>query len=414
MRRFEVLEETVATIKTCHDAESAKERIQKEEEDKRMKEKEEEDRKTQQIKDREELQKMIGETIDTRLGGTGVNGVPAKQNGASELDKLCAEVAELKRVNTSSAGTRMSEIEKLRAEIAELKRAQAPSGPAGHVAEATGQVQVEREEAWKSIHESYEKRMTILEEQIVTLRRLKAGAVSEAEAWKLEAQRPENKRGGINIGVTPMTQVRVRSRITPIQTSAPRKKMLVEDYQAFAQQNEEEVNLLWDMRSKEVERRKEAEQEAEQLKEKLDRLEIEKVDKTKSTATCLRVRLEAVIDDTTGPSSRGKKKATTTDDATKIDKLKNDKEAFVKSNRLDLRSMKKDAVQAICEKDGVQYTTLDKTKEEIVKKRVARAFSTSTNETTRQNGVVIEEISDDNTEVSANLGKTVDGEEDVS
>ncbi|GBG72380.1 hypothetical protein CBR_g11958 [Chara braunii] len=298
---------------------------------------------------------MIGKTIDTRLGGTGVNGVPAKKSEANKLDKLRAKVAELERVNTSSVETGMSEIEKRRAEIVELKQAQVFSRPAGHIAEAAGRAQAEKEEAWKNIQESYEKRMTISEEQIVTLRRLKDDAVSEADAWKLEAQRSGNKRGDINIGVTPTTQARVRSRNTPVQTTTPRKKMALEDYQAFAQQHEEEVDLLWDMRAKEVERRKEAELEAEQLKEKLDRLEIERAEKTKTAETCLQARLEAVINDATGPSSMGKKNATTTknDDAMKIDKLKNDKEAFVKSNRLDLRSMKKDAVQAICEKEGV-------------------------------------------------------------
>ncbi|GBG85177.1 hypothetical protein CBR_g39742 [Chara braunii] len=192
--------------------------------------------------------------------------------------------------------------------------------------------------------------------------------------------------------------------------------MAAEDYHAFALQHEEEVNLLQDMRAKEVERRKEAELEAEQLKEKLDRLEIERAEKMKTTGTCLRARLEVVIDDTPGPSFRGKKKATTTknDNATKIDKLKNDKEVFVKSNHLDLRPLKKDAVQAICEKEGVQYTPLDKAKEDIVKARLARAFGTSIEEITRQNGVGIEEISDDNTAVSTDLGKTADGEDEVS
>ncbi|GBG76405.1 hypothetical protein CBR_g22153 [Chara braunii] len=194
--------------------------------------------------------------------------------------------------------------------------------------------------------------MTTLEEQIAILRWMKYDAVNKAEVWKQEAQRPGNKRGGINIGATPTTQARIRPRCTPASITAPSKKMTMEDYREFAQHHDEEINLLKDMLAKEVERRKEVEEEALQLKEKLARLKIEKNDK-QTTATCRRSRLEAVIEGVVGPSSRGKKMATTSKaDALRNEKVSNDKGSFLKENRNNLKSLKNELSWRFAQRKG--------------------------------------------------------------
>ncbi|GBG88755.1 hypothetical protein CBR_g48283 [Chara braunii] len=296
----------VASIKARHDAEIAREKLKKEGEEKLKKEKDEEEKRLRKQKDREELQKMIGETLEVRLKGTGVSEIPKNPNG--EVEKLRAEIEEMKRAQVaarSGGSLESDEVHRLRMEIALLKRRLST----GRKDDGDRRSAAVREDAWRNVQESYEQRMATLEEQVTILRRMKDDAVNEAEAWKLEAQRPGNKRGGVTIGVTPGTRARVRSRCTPTQTIAPPKKMMLEEYRDFVQLHEDEVNLLKDMRSKEVQRRKEAEEEAERVKEQLARLEIERADKHKTTATCLRARLEAAIDDDVGPSSRGKRHA---------------------------------------------------------------------------------------------------------
>ncbi|GBG60249.1 hypothetical protein CBR_g3493 [Chara braunii] len=178
----------------------------------------------------------------------------------------------------------------------------------------------------------------------------------------------------------------------------------------------EEVNRI-----REFNRRREAEQEAERvreekdreiekLKEALSRVQMESIGKQKvastkqrrHAATDLRQRLEAATKGVDGCVDRGKKAAV----------LTNDREVFLKDCRRELKPLKRDAVVAICENEGITYTTLEKAKEEIVQLRTRRACDEAP--PGNREGVVFEDLTGASEGQSADLGKFDGGEDNTS
>ncbi|GBG90214.1 hypothetical protein CBR_g50393 [Chara braunii] len=126
------------------------------------------------------------------------------------------------------------EVAKLREEVDSLKKMKfAAIQPAMATVNATDtsvRLQHEFDEAKRRAQDANERWIAALEEQVQTLKHITEEAVSEAEGWKLEAQSPGNKRGGIAIGVTPSPQIRTRPRCAPVPTPVNTKKKQVEDY----------------------------------------------------------------------------------------------------------------------------------------------------------------------------------------
>ncbi|GBG77518.1 hypothetical protein CBR_g23962 [Chara braunii] len=123
--------------------------------------------------------------------------------------------------------------------------------------------------------------------------------------------------------------------------------------------------------------RKESELEVERLKESLARLEMER--RTTSRGTNLKTRLDdaatnkdkenGVVNNDVGTSLRKNK-----DKEPNVVSNLVDRHAFVRANRKDLRARNKEFVMKVCEQEGVEYTTLDLTKEAIVQARAAKVF----------------------------------------
>ncbi|GBG61167.1 hypothetical protein CBR_g19243 [Chara braunii] len=163
-QRVYSLEEIVGKIKVKHDADEAKEKAIKEEEERKKREKEEEERRAREKRDREELHKELNvklEEINKALEG--------KNNNSDELTKLREEIQVLRcgqcvsnLVGPSTVSNEKEQVTMLQRELAEMKMAS---------------------ERW----------FAVLEEEIAKEHRLREEAVADAEAWKHEALRPGNK-----------------------------------------------------------------------------------------------------------------------------------------------------------------------------------------------------------------------------
>ncbi|GBG61701.1 hypothetical protein CBR_g23216 [Chara braunii] len=208
------------------------------------------------------------------------------------------------------------DMETLRAKVDNLKKIR--NLPAATVNEVETSVRLQREygEAKRKAQEANERRIAALEEQLLSLKNISEEAMNEAKGWKLEAQRSGNKRGNVAVGVTPSPLLCSRPRCAPAATPPNTKKKIDDDYSELVARHMEEVNVLKEMRIREFNWRREAEQEAERVKEMKDK-EIEKLKvalskvqmkstgktkvsrmketQCKSTATDLRQRLEAAI-----------------------------------------------------------------------------------------------------------------------
>ncbi|GBG68715.1 hypothetical protein CBR_g3257 [Chara braunii] len=156
---------------------------------------------------------------------------------------------------------------------------------------------------------------------------------------------------------------------------------------------EQEVESLREQHAIDIENRRKAEQEIERLKMALSRMDMERQQRTPGTN--LRSKLDEAAKGSVKKSAKGKEHANQGAQT-------NNKEAFIFDNRCTLRGLKKDEVLAICAREGVTYTTLDRAKEDIVIKRVVLAFGES--------GPV--DVPDDSNN-SADLAKT-DGVETTS
>ncbi|GBG88500.1 hypothetical protein CBR_g47971, partial [Chara braunii] len=121
-----------------------------------------------------------------------------------------------------------------------------------------------------------------------------------------------------------------------------------------------EVNALKELRLQELNRRREAEQQLAEMKEKLSKLETE----NQIPRSNFRERLDEAGCPTEGRTGKGKKKPS--DPLTETKEVQ--REAFMKEARKEFRNIKKDDVVAICEKGGIKYSTLHETDADIIAK----------------------------------------------
>ncbi|GBG78177.1 hypothetical protein CBR_g26210 [Chara braunii] len=187
--RVETLETTVAELKAYRDAGLERERIKREEEERIKREKEEEERREREKKEREEFQSKINVNIVEQL-------------------KPVRELLETKTVK----GGESDEVAKLRREIESLKMAQKNIGECSTSESIFDRYKRELEEE----RARADRRFVVMEEEIARLKKANEEALSSAEAWKLEALRPGNKRG--SVAVTPIPEVdRLKEKLAVLE-----------------------------------------------------------------------------------------------------------------------------------------------------------------------------------------------------
>ncbi|GBG68555.1 hypothetical protein CBR_g3099 [Chara braunii] len=349
-RRVSSLEEIVGRINSKHEADAARESQAGGRRTKR--EQEEDDRRQKERKEREEFQSSIRLELSTKLDVVreAVNG--KKASDVDEIAKLRMQIEMLckqKEPAMDRKNTDSEEVRKLRARVEELQRAASTSatGPMGNTDELA---RLRREQL--DVKTATEKRLANLEEVIFALQKQCEVAEANAEAWKSEALRPGNKRGSVAIGQTLTTDAGVRPRVTPAvrprvtPAASPCAAGTVNlQIKAIVERHQQEVELLKEMRLREVNARKASEDEVERLKESLAKLETGR----KRGGT----NLKSKLDEAAGAS-------------TKKDMLKvaaspvvlvSQREATLRDERKKLRNLKKDEVMAICEKRSRVYET---------------------------------------------------------
>ncbi|GBG63413.1 hypothetical protein CBR_g38035 [Chara braunii] len=346
-------------IKAKQEAEEAKKKAMKEEEKKAARQKEEDERKENERKERLDFQKMMGDTMNERFD-------QMRRDLLSGKDK-----------------DKKSEIEKIRKKMKSLRQMQFTTGVtagSGGVSPGVAAKRVrEIEEASRKTQEENDKRFESMEEKIRMLTKERDEALVAAENWKNEAFRPGSKRGGIVIEATPSTQTRVRPRCASPRTV---KKTHAAEMAAC---HARKVATLKELRAEALQEKKDKECEVAKLKEKLARLEMER--KQKGPGTDLREKMDEAARTSGCRSGKGKEKNDHAEQSTKA----NDRENFIIENRRILKPLKKDAIFAICLQEGIIYSTLDRTKEDIINKRVQLAFG----DEHADNKIVIEDVSEE-------------------
>ncbi|GBG84442.1 hypothetical protein CBR_g38727 [Chara braunii] len=351
---------------TKHEADEGREKSQCEEEERRKREKEEEDRRQRDKKEREDFQAQMHKEMSAKLDRVcdAVNG--KKASDSEEVMKLKAQVEALTlQHRESTAGEKKSgeaeEVARLKLEVESLKRGRDVASTSATVTTGESEEVSRLRREYADMRAVTDWRLASLEEVIHALQKQCEAAENNVEAWRLEALRPGNKRGSVAIGQCPITEARVRPRVTLYEI--PRAVSRVNgQLKAIVERHQQEVDLLKEMRLKEVNARKESEEEVERLKEAMARLGTSR----KTKGTNLRTRLDEVA----GPSSRKDKgKAPASPDTQAVDR-----DVLLKNARRQLRNLKKDDVVAFCEKEGITYTKLDLTKEAIAQRRAGRAF----------------------------------------
>ncbi|GBG72780.1 hypothetical protein CBR_g12348 [Chara braunii] len=374
-------------MKVRHDAEEEKERNRKDDEEKAKKEKEEEERRLQDRKEHEAFHREMAVTMN------------------SKLDRVCEVLKE-------SKGKDCDTVEKLHAEVDELRRCRVATAS---VAPVTVSKVPERELIDQLLHEQEElkkrlasisltdQRVAAMEGELVGLRKERDGAVVKADAWMNQALQPDNKRGSIVLP-TPPSIPRVRRRFSPVQSvfksPSAALRQATDDLREMSNRHQEEVDALKELRARDLNQAREAEQEAQRLKDALAK-------KDKVVQPTPRSEFRSKLDDVAaakGTSAR-KKVVARTDEQ---DVTLNNREAFMKDARKSLRRMKMDEVKALCAREGITYSTLDVAKEELVKKRTAQAFGSSSGGS-KNDVLTIDEGSED-VAGSGSGGKAADDE----
>ncbi|GBG69641.1 hypothetical protein CBR_g4470 [Chara braunii] len=245
-RRVSTLEEIVGKINSKHEADEARERLQREEEERKKREREEE-RREKEKKQREDFQSLMHKEMSTKLDKV-CDAVNGKKAGESEeIMNLNAQIEDLRQsLKGKQKVVEDEEVTKLRAEVERLKRGRDVASTwttvTRLVSEAEELARLRREQV--DTQAATNKRLASLEEVIHALQKQCELAEANAEAWRSEALRPGNKRGSVAIGHTPVTEARVRPRVTPAAspcTVNQQIKGIVERYQR-------EVDLQKEMR----------------------------------------------------------------------------------------------------------------------------------------------------------------------
>ncbi|GBG87334.1 hypothetical protein CBR_g45394 [Chara braunii] len=336
-RRVSTLEEIVDKINSKHEADEARERSQREEEERKNKEREDEERREKERKQREEFQSLMHKKMSTKLDKVcdAVNG--KKPNESDEITKLRARIEDLQQgLKGKQKAIEDDEVTKLRAEVERLKRGHDVASTSATVikplSEAEELARLCREQA--DTQAGTNKRLASLEDVIHAFQKQCELAASNVEAWRREALRPGNKRGSVAIGHTPTTEARVRPRVTPATFPCLVNQLI----KGIVERHLQEVDLLKEMRLREVDPRKESEEEIDRLKEVMARLETGR--KTRRTNSKTR------MNDAAGPSARKDKGVTTATPAAQVHAW----DTHLRKERSKLENFKKDEVFGICEK----------------------------------------------------------------
>ncbi|GBG79508.1 hypothetical protein CBR_g29655 [Chara braunii] len=219
----------------------AKEKAAKEEAEKKKREQEDEERRERERRDRESFHGTITKELSTKLNV--VVGAIEKKGDESEVARL-------------------------KAEIERLKCAQSVAGPSSYVTKPLTEGELfekfRREQA--ELKMESDQRFTILEEEIAKVNQMRDEVVADAEAWKNEALRPGNKRGNLVIGTPVTAQTRPRMASTPATATA--KRGVDDNLKGVVERHIHEVDLLKEMRVREVNERREVQQELERVKDK--------------------------------------------------------------------------------------------------------------------------------------------------
>ncbi|GBG62073.1 hypothetical protein CBR_g28549 [Chara braunii] len=288
--------------------------------------------------------------------------VGGKKNGESEeIKELRALVESLNR-QCSMGGVidRKSgnddEVVRLRAEVYRLSRrndgASTSATITGVARETDKLIRIRREQV--EAKTTMDKRLAGMEEVIFALQKQYESVEANAEVWRNEALCP---------GIA-------------LQLVAPRSAML-----EFVRR------LLKEMRLWEVNAMKESEEEVKRLKVAMAKLGTEK----KTKGTNLKARLNEAVG-TSSKKDKGKCPLTPAEQACK-------REVFVREARKQLGNLKKEDIMGICEKEGIEYTKLDPTKEAIVQLRADRAGLDANKDDV--NGVSVVEVTKDGGDSSA-------------
>ncbi|GBG84243.1 hypothetical protein CBR_g38214 [Chara braunii] len=304
-----------------------------------------------------------------------VNGKKVGEN--EEIAKLRAQVESLVRQQNGSEKTKdkaQDEIARLKAEIEQLRRGHpgastsATVSKPNHEAEELSRLRTEQAEA----KAASDRRFASLEEVIVALQRQCEAVEANADVWRSEALHPGNKRGSVAIGTTPVSDARVRARV-----ASPNAGRVNLELKGIVERHQLEVDHLKEMRLREINARRESEEEVERLKEAMAKLGTG----VKTKGTNLKSKLDAAagvstrkasvrIADNVVDASGRKCHKVAKSPAVQI----NSRDAFLRDVRKDLRKKNKEEILSMCEKEGVVYSTLEPTKEAIAQVRTARAF----------------------------------------
>ncbi|GBG71510.1 hypothetical protein CBR_g8927 [Chara braunii] len=320
--------------------------------------------------------------------------VGGKKNGESEeIKELKALVESLNRqcsmggVMGRKSGNE-DEVVRLREEVDRLRRrtdgASTSATITGAPREADELIQIRREQV--EAKAAMDKRLATMEEVIFAMQKHWESVEANAEVWRNEALRPGNKRGSVAIGCTPINDARVRPKVTPVVAPSVAGKVNMQ-LKGLVERHKWEVDMLKEMRLREVNARKESEEEVERLKVEMARLETGK--RPKGT------NLKAKLDEAVGVSSKKDKGKCLVSPA----KQACQREVFVREARKQLRNLKKEDIVGICKKEGVEYTTLNPTKEAIAQLRADRARLDACKDDV--NGVSVVEVTEDGGDSSA-------------
>ncbi|GBG71241.1 hypothetical protein CBR_g8544 [Chara braunii] len=292
-------------------------------------------------------------------------------------NELSGKLDSVRELLESKKGSNDDEVTKMRLEIESLRKTLRDGNGASSSENAFDRYKRElEEERAKSA-----RRLAAMEDEIARLRVVNKEAVAAADVWKHEALRPDNKRGSVAVTAIPVPGTRTRARVTPIPSPSVEDLKLKER----VEHQKHEIELLREWRLRELNGRRQAEQEVDRLKEKMARLE---VGRRTPTASNLKTRLDKVA---VATADKGKRPVSPATQAVEV----NDREAFLSETRGTLKPLKKDKFVAICEKEGGSYSTLGKTKEELALKRADVAFGKDRDGTLKKVGVRIHEVNEE-------------------
>ncbi|GBG88573.1 hypothetical protein CBR_g48042 [Chara braunii] len=310
-----------------------------------------------------------------------------KAGSGDDIANLKAQIEESPRgLKGKCAVAEDDEVVRLRVEVVQLKQSQmgvstfATFTKAPNDLEELVRLRLEQADTKAAIDQRFES----LEEVIRALRKQCELAEANADVWSNEALRSVNKRGSVAIGPTPGTEARVRLKVTPIASACAVNQQI----KGIVERHQQEVDLLKEMRLKEVNARKESEEEVDRLKEAMARLGTGR----KTKGTNLKTRMDIVA----GVSTRKDHGVTMASPMAIV----NARDSHLQEETKKLRLLKKEDVLAICEKEGIDYTTLEPTKEEIAQRRTARVFDKDKGKKVKDSTVDLTEGGNDDSETS--------------